>query len=212
MCARCFRSSVHQTDISARAFGWRTALVVLFLAAFTIRLYHINDPLLEFHVARQYRSAVIARGLYLPYNTSMPEWAREIAALNAEQGTLEPPIVETLAVYAYRLLDGERLWVGRAISIAGWLLGGIALFLISCRMSSSMGTLVALSVFLLAPFGVLASRSFQPDALMIGFTTVAILQIIRFAESPKSRRLCAAILAHSRRCVDQTDVSFFYAW
>ncbi len=176
----------------------RSAAAVVFLvfaAAIGVRLYHITDPLLEFHVSRQYRSAVIARGLYLPYDTSMPAWAREIAVQNADQGALEPTIIEHLAVYGYRLAGGEHLWIGRLVSIMGWLIGGVAIWLIGRQVMSTAGSLFALIVFLLAPYGVLASRSFQPDALMTGVTAVAILQIVRFASRGATRDLFAAIVA-----------------
>src|SRR5690242_6844369 len=149
---------------------WRSAMVagaprlstiqtgaVLFLvcaAAVGIRAYHITDPLLEFHVTRQYRSAAIARALYLPYNSSMPGWAREIAVLNADQGALEPTIIEHLAACGYRLAGGEHLWIGRLISIIAWLIGGIAIWRIGRRLMSAAGTLWAVIVYLLAPYGV----------------------------------------------------------
>jgi hypothetical protein len=170
-------------------------LFVVFVVAIGVRLYHITDPLLEFHVSRQYRSAVIARAMYLPYDTSMPGWAREIAVLNADQGALEPPIIEHLAVYGYRLARGEHLWIGRLISIIGWLMGGVAIWLIGRHIMSAAGSLWAVIVFLLAPYGVLASRSFQPDALMTGVTAVAILQIVRFASRGATRDLFVAIVA-----------------
>jgi hypothetical protein len=178
-----------------RAVGGAAVLILVFATAIGVRLYHITDPLLEFHVARQYRSAVIARALYLPYDTSMPEWAREIAVLNADQGALEPPIIEHLAVYGYRLARGEHLWIGRLIAIIGWLLGGVAIWLIGRQILSAAGSLWAVIVYLLAPYGVLASRSFQPDALMTGVTAVAVLQIVRFGSGGATRDLFAAIMA-----------------
>jgi 4-amino-4-deoxy-L-arabinose transferase-like glycosyltransferase len=169
--------------------------ILVFAAAIGVRLYHITDPLLEFHVTRQYRSAAIARAMYLPYDTSMPAWAREIAVLNADQGALEPTIIEHLAVYGYRLVGGEHLWIGRLVTIIGWLIGGVAIWLIGRRMMSTAGALWALIVFLLVPYGVLASRSFQPDGLMTGVTAVAILQIVRFASRDTTGNLVAAIVA-----------------
>jgi hypothetical protein len=178
-----------------RAPGVAAALCLIFAAAIGVRLYHITDPLLEFHVTRQYRSAVIARGLYLPYDTSMPGWAREIAVANADQGALEPTIIEHLAMYGYRLAGGEHLWIGRLVSIIGWLAGGVAIWLTGRRIMSPAGALTALIVYLLAPYGVLASRSFQPDALMTGVTAVALLQIVRFANGGAASALVAAIVA-----------------
>lgn len=170
-------------------------MLLVFAAAIAIRLYHITDPLLEFHVTRQYRSAVIARALYLPYDTSLPGWAREIAIQNADQGALEPPIIEHLAAFGYRLAGGEHLWIARLIAIAGWSIGGVAIWLIGRRMLSPVGSLWALVVFLLTPYGVLASRSFQPDPLMTGVTAVALLYIVRFGSGGASRDLWAAIVA-----------------
>jgi hypothetical protein len=170
-------------------------LLVVFAAAIAVRVYHVTDPLLDFHVSRQYRSAVMARGLYLPYDRSMPGWAREIALEDANQGALEPPIIEHLALYGYRLARGEHLWIGRLISIIGWLIGGVALWLVGDRILSAAGRLWAVTVYLLAPYGVLASRSFQPDALMTGVTAVAILQIVRVASSGTVGAWFAAILA-----------------
>ena len=185
-------------------------LLLIFAAAIGVRVYHVTDPLLEFHVTRQYRSAVIARGLYLPYDTAMPAWAREIAVMNADQGELEPTIIEHLAMYGYRIAGGEHLWIGRLVSIAGWLIGGAAIWLTALRMMSAIGALSAVMVFLLVPYGVLASRSFQPDALMTAATAVAILQIVRFGQSVRfgsfgslgslgsrgaTAELCAAIVA-----------------
>jgi hypothetical protein len=169
------------------------ALLLVFVAALGVRAYHITDPLLEFHVTRQYRSAVIARALYLPYDKAMPEWAREIAIQNADQGALEPPIIEHLAVYGYRLAHGEHLWIGRLIAIAGWLMGAAAIWLIGRRVMSVAGSLWAVIVYLLVPYGVLASRSFQPDALMTGVTAVAIHQVVRFASRRTRGTLLAAI-------------------
>ena len=178
-----------------RAIGGAAVVFLLFAAAIAIRLYHITDPLLEFHVTRQYRSAVIARALYLPYDTSMPDWAREIAVMDADQGALEPPIIEHLAMYGYRLAGGEHLWIGRLISIIGWLIGGIAIWRTGCRLMSASGALAAVLVYVLALYGVLASRSFQPDALMTGVTAVAILQIVRFGSGGAASDLFAAIVA-----------------
>ncbi len=39
------------------------ASFLVFAAAIAVRVYHITDPLLEFHATRQYRSAMIARAV-----------------------------------------------------------------------------------------------------------------------------------------------------
>src|SRR5262245_17544123 len=77
----------------------------LFVAAFGIRLYHINEPPLNFHSTRQYRSLIIARGYYFDSATSIPEGDKQIARYSRQkQGILEPPIMEFLVAIGYRML------------------------------------------------------------------------------------------------------------
>src|SRR5437867_13173086 len=84
-------------------------LVFLFIAAFGIRLYHINEPPLNFHATRQYRSLIITRGYYVDSSTSMPEREKHAARFSQQkQGILEPPIMEYLVSVGYRMLGGER--------------------------------------------------------------------------------------------------------
>jgi hypothetical protein len=191
------RMTGYSTGSTVRLSAWRRTAVLwlLFGTAIAIRVYHVTDPLTEFRATRQYRAAMIARAQYQAYDKTMPAWAREIALIDGEQGALEPPIMETLAVWGYRVFRGEHLWIGRSISIVGWLIGGVALHRIGRRLRSPTGNLFGTTVYLLAPFGVLASRSFQPDALMTGATAVALLLVIRFAESRVAGRLLGAALA-----------------
>jgi hypothetical protein len=103
-------------DASRRlAVSGAAVVFLVFAAAIGVGLYHIIDPLLEFHVARQYRSAVIARALYLPYDSSLPEWACEIAILNADHGSQHSPrFARTLPAgvrwRAYRIATSACWW------------------------------------------------------------------------------------------------------
>src|SRR5438094_4493803 len=92
-------------------------LVFLFIAALSIRLYHINDPPLHFHATRQYRSLIIARGYYFDRVRSIPEWKKQAAhSSQQKQGILEPPILEFLVSNGYRLLGVERFWLRKLLS------------------------------------------------------------------------------------------------
>src|SRR5437773_1019332 len=100
-------------------------LVFLFIAALGIRLYHIDEPPLNFHATRQYRSLIIARGYYFDKSTSIPEREKQVALFSQQkQGILEPPIMEFLVSIGYRVLGGERFWLPRLLSCLFWLIGG----------------------------------------------------------------------------------------
>jgi hypothetical protein len=114
-------------------------LVFLFAAALVIRVYGITEPATEFHPLRQYRAALIARGLYFSQTAEViPEWRREIARLNMEQqGSLEPSITEQLAALGYRLAGSEYLWLPRLFSALFWLMGGVFLYRLAEKLLSS---------------------------------------------------------------------------
>jgi len=142
-------------------------LFFLFGIALAIRLYDITDLPLDFHPTRQLFSAVKARGMYYESLPDVPEWQREFAIQQWKtKVTIEPEILERLAAYIYRY-TGEQLWIPRLISVVFWLIGGIFIFLLARDMVSVDGGVLALAFYLFVPYGIFASRSFQPDPLMI---------------------------------------------
>jgi hypothetical protein len=168
-------------------------LSVLFIAAFGIRLYHINEPPLGFHATRQYRSLIIARGYYFERVRSIPEWKKEVAySSQQKQRILEPPILEFLVSVGYRLLGGERFWLSKFLSSLFWLIGGGFLYLIGKRIADADTAMFGTAFYLLLPFAVVASRSFQPDPLMVMLMLVSIFAIVCYYDSPSNSRLAIA--------------------
>src|SRR3989304_420079 len=79
-------------------------LPLLLLLALGIRLFDLTDPPLDFHPTRQLRSALSPRGMYCAGLDDAPEGQGEIANRQQDsQEALEPPILETLVAFAYRL-------------------------------------------------------------------------------------------------------------
>ena len=149
---------------AARTF----ALVLIFGAALAIRLYDLTDLPLDFHPTRQLVSFIKARGLYYqtkPDGVSAEELktAVRFAKLKAD---IEPTVLENLVAFTYRF-TGEQVWVARMYTSLFWLIGGIFLFLLARDFVSFEGALVSTAYYLLFPYAILGSRSFQPDPLMI---------------------------------------------
>lgn len=149
------------------------SLVILFSVALIIRLYDLTDLPLDFHPTRQLLSMIKARGLY--YETQpdgIPTWQLETGIHQAKlKGTMEPSILEHLVAFTYRF-TGEQFWIARIYSSTFWLIGGIFLYLLVCRLVSHEGALVATAYYLLFPYAIIASRSFQPDPLMVTLTII----------------------------------------
>lgn len=144
------------------------ALLFLFLAALAIRLYDLTDPPLDFHPTRQLLSAVKARALY--FRTKPAGISPEQMEIGIRQAKLkadvEPVILERLVAYTYRF-TGEKLWVARIYSSLFWLVGGIFLFLLVRNLLSFDAAFLSTAYYLFFPYAIIASRSFQPDPLMV---------------------------------------------
>lgn len=165
----------------------------LFVVALGLRAYHIGQPPLSFHPIRQYRSAIIARGYYLGTLPSVPDWQREVAmAAKAKEGILEPPIMELLACSAYRIAGGEQLWIPKMLSALFWLGGGLFLYALAKSLMSGAAAVASTAFYLLLPFGVSASRSFQPDSLMVLCFLASVFTISRYQVQPSKSRLAVA--------------------
>ena len=170
------------------------AVGVAVLAALGIRLYQIDEPPLDFQPERQLHGAILARWYYLKTQDSTPLWKKQVAERSAhDEGIVgEPPLLEFVASNAYRVAGGEHLWIPRTLSTLLWLAGGAFLFLIARRLASLGAALCGLAFYLFVPFGVSASRSFQPDPLMVALILATVLAIVRHHERPSAGRLFAA--------------------
>jgi hypothetical protein len=144
------------------------ALVFLFGLALSIRLYDLTDLPLDFHPTRQLVSVIKARALY--YETEpdgIPTWKLETAIRQAQlQPSIEPTVMENLVAFVYRF-TGEQIWIARVYSSLFWLAGGVFLYLLVRELVSEDGALLSLAYYLFLPYAVIASRSFQPDPLMV---------------------------------------------
>ena len=185
---------------------------ILVLMALLARLPGITEPPLDFHPTRQYRSAILARALYYEGNPAIPEWQRQLSDIHvAQQGGLEPPIMETLTAWLYRLVGEERLELGHLIAVVFWLGAGIAVWLTVRSVGTPLGGLVALAFVLFAPYGLVASRSFQPESLMVLCVSLTVLALQRWAAEPKARSLIAVILAGGMAGLVKPSGLFFVA-
>jgi len=147
------------------------SLLLLFGVALTIRMYDLTDLPFDFHPTRQLLSAIKARALFYEtqpdgYSTKQLETGIQQAKLKTDA---EPPIFENIMAFTYRF-TGEQVWIARIYGSIFWLAGGVFLFLLIRDLLSFEGALVGTAYYLLFPYTVIASRSFQPDPLMVTMT------------------------------------------
>ena len=174
-----------QTSFFSSRAARTLALVMIFGAALAIRLYDLTDLPLDFHPTRQLVSFIKTRGLYYqtkPDGVSASELktAVRFAKLKAD---IEPTVLENLVAFTYRF-TGEQVWVARIYSSLFWLIGGIFLFLLARDFVSFDGALVSTVYYLIFPYAIIGSRSFQPDPLMIMLVLAFWWTFSRWIRSP----------------------------
>jgi len=172
-------------------------MLAMFALGMGIRLFDLTDPPLDFHPTRQLRSAIIARSLYY---RSQPEdlgWQRERAVEQYSVETvIEPLVFESIVAFTYRLAGSEQLWMARVYASTFWILGGVALYLLARVLTNVDGAVLATAYYLFVPFGITASRSFQPDPLMVMLLLAALWRIFVWQRNPSwGRGVTAGLLA-----------------
>jgi len=178
-----------------RLWMWKITLALMLLAGFAIRMVDLTDLPLDFAPTRQLFSALKARGMFYQYVTDAPAWQREAAIRLGGTGTIEPAVLETIVSQTYRL-TGEHLWIARIYSSLFWVLGGLALFLLIRELASNPAAIIGTLVYLFVPYGVLASRVFMPDPLMVALVIFSTWALFRWQNTSQWKwAIWAGILA-----------------
>jgi len=162
-------------------------LVIILVAGFAVRMIDLTDPPLDYHPTRQLRAAIITRSIYLQMNPAASPEQVEFATdpvLYEYITRREPPVTEFLVALIYLFIGSETLWISRIVTSLIWCVGGIALFLLVRRMTSSPAALVSVGFYMFTPFGVIGSRSFQPEALMVASMLWALYLFYHWIDNP----------------------------
>jgi 4-amino-4-deoxy-L-arabinose transferase-like glycosyltransferase len=89
----------------------------------------------------------------------------------------------------------EAPWVARVYNSLFWIIAGLALFDLARRAVSPWAGLVSLGYYLILPFAVQASRSFQPDPGMVMWIVLTFYALYRWSEQERGASWTWAILA-----------------
>lgn len=176
-----------------RAHWVVAAFVALLAVGGALRFSGLDDALVHFHSTRQFHCAIIARGMFYGWTRPPDDPRRRVAeAASDRRGRLEPPLVQALAALGYAAMGREHMAVPRVIGIAAWLAAAVFLYLLAKRLALGAASLVAAGYWLLVPFGVVASQSFQPDPLMMLAAIASYWLIVRHDLAPRRAALIAA--------------------
>jgi 4-amino-4-deoxy-L-arabinose transferase-like glycosyltransferase len=194
----------------------KLVLIVLLFVALVARLYQLDSPSNTFHIIRQLNTALMVHAEFLQTQPDTPAWRLELARMN-QPPMLEPPIIQYIALTGYRLLGREELWIPRSFSAISWVIGGYFMYLCGKQLfKKEEVALVVAAFYLFAPFGILASRSFQANPLMIALMAASLFTVLRYFDQPTRGNLIWAILATALANIVLLLAAFilypFFAW
>jgi hypothetical protein len=189
--------NIKTTSIDAK-FLQLLLLFILISLGIALRLFDLTDQPIDFHSTRQLRGAIIARGMYYEMDLFLDDDLRDMAIrFWNSTGQYEPSILERLVALTYMLIGEEKFWIARIYNTIFWIIGGFVLFKLTQRMAinslkfelpkreliANWSALLALAYYLVLPFSVQASRSFQPDPLMVTGITITAFFAYRWSET-----------------------------
>lgn len=199
-----------EKSIFAPSKLWLIAVLGIILGCgLGARLYDLKDPPLDYASTRQLRSALLARSKYYSIARDPVPWKKEMAQRQGSFSQIEPEVMEWIVAVTYRVVGGEHVWIARIYSSLFWVVGGLALYALSREMVGVDGAVIGLVYTLFAPFGVIASRSFQPDPLMTAAIVVSWWAFFRWhATHTWKWAILAGISAGFAMFVKSTSVFF----
>src|SRR5512135_3487284 len=189
---------------------WLAPLIILLVLGAGLRFVNLNAPPLDFHPTRQLRNSLVARAIYYDLLPNADAQKRALAeSFRRVLGTYEPPISESITAFTFLLTGGESFAVPRIYATLFWLLAGVALFDMARRMTSPAAALIALAYYLVLPFAVQASRSFQPDPLMTSAFVAGVYFLYRWMEEQSWKWAILAALFAGFAVLVKVVIAFF---
>jgi 4-amino-4-deoxy-L-arabinose transferase-like glycosyltransferase len=183
-------TAVSQAEPQRELFGsrpilWWALVALIFGVGLLIRVYDLSDAPLDFHPTRQLHSALIARGMYYENLPGVPQWQRDMAVAQWKaEGLIEPQVFERFVSWMYALTGRVDLRIPRLFSILFWTLGGVALLWLARAFAGRDGALVAVLFYMIWPYAAIASRSFQPDLLMVALILWTLWALLHWQGRP----------------------------
>ncbi|MFO0948851.1 MAG: glycosyltransferase family 39 protein [Planctomycetota bacterium] len=172
-----------------------TLLLATLVVGVAMRLPAFLPSPMNYHLVRQYAGIVNARVVQLYWQGVEPRSTQAAWFEENRKSLVEPPILE-LSMLAIGSWDGESWprW-GCVLSSLFWLAGGFFLFdLVLGLVSSRVAALGAVTYFLLCPFSIVISQSFQPEGLMILAFLISLWFLVRFLDDRWSRVVATGMI------------------
>jgi len=140
-------------------------LLIILAMGLAVRLINLNTPLVDAHSWRQTFTAMIANNFYLHgYKIMYPEV--DYNGNDSGYVASEFPVYPFIVALLYKIW-GMHDALGKAISIAFYLLSSILVFFLFRKYSSESTARWSLIFYLFLPLNIFYSQAFMPESMMM---------------------------------------------
>jgi len=167
-------------------------LVLVFILAFALRLYRIENPIADWHSWRQADTAMVTRNFVKEGFTPIFPKFDALYSLNWPLGDLNPnryflaefPLYNSL-VYPFYLFFGINTIYSRLVSIFFSALTTVFLYLLVKKYSSKFTAFFSALFYAILPFSIYYGRVIMADPLHIFLTVLSLYLFTLFLEKEK---------------------------
>ncbi len=180
----------------------KVKLLLIFIPAIIIRLYHVTYPIADWHSHRQADTASVTRNIANGTGTFLTPTYHDLSnvqsGLNNPHGyrMVEIPIYNQITASIYSLFQKISTLevMGRLVNIFFWSLSGIFIYFISRELFNKKAAYWSAVVFMYLPFGVYYSRTILPEPTGVLFMTASIYFLLKEKLLPSSISFGLAVL------------------
>lgn len=197
-----------------------SAIVV---AGFCVRLYKIDNPVLDWHAWRQADTAAVARSFYkegfnpfIPKYDDMTGWAEKISdnvgppPNPGRYRFVEFPIYNTLVYAAYLINGGVNEALARLVSVAMSVGSMIMLYLLTKRYFGKATALLTIFIFAFLPYNIYFSRVILPEPTLVFFSLGMLYFADKWIFENKRWQLPVAILFTACALLVKPVAAFYF--
>jgi len=179
----------------AVSLAQRLLFLLIILISLIIRLIEIDNPVYDYNAWRQTETAALAHNYYVdnpPFLYPEIDWVGPHG--HAE---MEFPLFPYLVSWIYTFTGPDDMW-GRLLTVF-CALGALWAMWDAARRAaqSNWAGIFAIALFTVSPLTIFFGRTFQPDMMMVLFSTLSINFLMRWDGSPKNPWLYVSALSLS---------------
>jgi len=184
-------------------------LAVVVLWGIAMRLYGINQPLVESHQVRQAQTAMMARNLSEDH---MNIFRTRLDVFGNVPGyiILEFPLMHGITALLYYLFGVHEI-IGRLVSVVFSAGAMLLMYGLARQFLSAVGAFGALFLYVFSPMNIFFSRAFMPESSMMFFILGSLYYFLKWLDKQAFRLYLTSVIFAALACLTKPTAALIFA-